>query len=99
MKQALFCMLCSLGVVIRTSDPTIVAIMAVHTICDALMSGGLAQGGGLQSATDLGLSSAYKRFNKQTCAGVFVGINQFPSCTGKTQEVCSPPTHVFHFFE
>lgn len=99
MKHALICMLCSLGVVIRTEDPVNAAIMAVHTICGALMSGGLAEGGGSQSVTDLSLSLAYKRFNKKTCAGVFVGINQFLSCTGKTQEVCSPPTHVFHFFE
>lgn len=60
LKQALFCMLCSLGVVISTSDAVIAAIMAVHTICGALMSIGLAEGGGSQSSTDLGLSSAYK---------------------------------------
>lgn len=99
MKHAPFCVLCSLGVVISTSDPVIAAITAEYTICGALMSGGLAEGGGSQSATDLGLSSACKRFNKQTCSGVFVGLNQFLSCTGKTQGVCRPPTDVFHFFE
>lgn len=99
MKQTLFCMLCSLGVVFRTSDPAIAAIVAVHTICGTLMSGGQAEGGGSQSAADLGLSSACKCFNKRTRAGVFVEINQFSSWTGNTLEVCSPLTRVFHFFE
>lgn len=96
-KQALFCMLCSLGVAIRTSDSVIAAIMAVHAICGTLMSGGQAEGGGSQSATDLGLSSACKRFNKLTYAGVFVGINQFPSCTGKNAGGVQPSDSCFSF--
>lgn len=39
-------------------EGVVAAIVAVHAICGALMPGGLAEGVGSQSATDLGPGSA-----------------------------------------
>lgn len=43
MEQTLLCTLCSVGVLIRTRDPLITAMITECTICDARMAGSLAE--------------------------------------------------------
>lgn len=51
MEQTLLCTLCSVGVLIRTRDPLIAAMITERTICDAVMAGSLAERVGRQSGT------------------------------------------------
>lgn len=46
MEQTLLCTLCSVGVLIRSRDPLITAMITERTICDALMAGSLAERAG-----------------------------------------------------
>lgn len=47
-EQTLLCTLCSVGVLIRSRDLLVTAMIAERTICDALMAGSLAERAGKQ---------------------------------------------------
>ena len=50
-EQTLLCTLCSVGVLIRSRDPLIAAMITESTICGSVMAGSLAERAGRQSGT------------------------------------------------